>query len=59
LKVKPNSGRSLGTSRRRKNTRNENGNVIEKAESIFQQFTENYDHAKMFNVGEADFLPAD
>jgi coproporphyrinogen III oxidase len=35
----------------------ENGNVIEKAVSIFQQSRKIEAMQKMFNVGEADFLP--
>jgi coproporphyrinogen III oxidase len=35
----------------------ENGKFFEKAESIFRQFTGNYEAMqKMFNVGEADFF---
>jgi hypothetical protein len=57
LKVKPNS-KTFGNVQKAAEEEHANKtNVIEKAVSIFQQCTENYrSHAKMFNVGEADFF---
>jgi hypothetical protein len=48
LKVKPNSEKTFGNVQKVAEEERviENGNVIEKAESIFQQCTENYQPCK-------------